>query len=221
MRLSSSARRRHERSGFTIVEITIAAALLGTILGSAAWFQIRTQAATKATIARSTTEASARRALDRAISELSCVIGSQLVPDPTGAFGTDSIVFRSPASTSDTGVVTPTSATRLAAVLAAGEADNQVDDDGDGLVDERDLVLTRNVGLANERSVTLCSGVARWLDGETANAADDNGNGLVDESGFNVQRTGDLLSVRLTVQKAAEGGARLVTTISSATVLRN
>lgn len=212
---------RRRRSGFTIVEVTIGAALLGTLLGSAAWFQIRTQAATKATVARATCEAQARRALERAIDELSGVIAGQLVPDPTGVFGVDSIVFRRPAATSDTGVVTPTSATRLAAVLAAGEIENLVDDDGDGLVDERDLVLTRDVGLASERSITLCAGVARWLEGETSNAADDNGNGLVDESGFNVQRTGDLLSVRLTIQKSVDGGGRLVTTISSATVLRN
>jgi hypothetical protein len=43
----------------------------------------------------------------------------------------------------------------------------------------------------------LCTGIGELLEGEVADGVlDDNGNGLVDEEGFNVQRTGDLLTIR-------------------------
>src|SRR5262249_41383601 len=98
---------------------------------------------------------------------------------------------------------------------------NGVDDDGDGLVDERNLVMTRNVGTANEVSIVLCHDVARWYPGEISNVADDNGNGVVDESGFNVQRTGDLLTIRLCIEQPTAGGQKISATAETGVVLRN
>ena len=82
-----------------------------------------------------------------------------------------------------------------------GESDNGADDNGNGLVDEGRVVLTRAVGTAEENSVVLCRSVREYLEGEEPNGSDDNGNGLVDEKGFCFTLDGDLLMVRLTIER--------------------
>jgi hypothetical protein len=109
----------------------------------------------------------------------------------------------------------------LSLELDTGEIDNGLDDDGDGLIDERRLVLTRNVGGPNTITTVLCNGIPELAEGEVANGLDDNGNGVVDEAGFNVRKVGDLLTVRLTVQAPAGGGQIITSTLSTSIVLHN
>ena len=110
---------------------------------------------------------------------------------------------------------------RLAFEYDTGEVDDGVDNDGDGLADEGNLVLRRNDGLANEVRIVLCRGVAELFEGELANGIDDNGNGVVDEAGFNVHRVGDVLTIRLTVQDALGQGVILTRSLETSSRLRN
>lgn len=56
-------------------------------------------------------------------------------------------------------------------------------------------------GLPSQTRTVWARNVPALLEGETLNGADDNGNGLIDEAGFCVTREGDLLVLRLTVER--------------------
>jgi prepilin-type N-terminal cleavage/methylation domain-containing protein len=220
MKLARSRSQRRS-AGFTLIEMMVSSVILSILLGAVVMFQMQSNELTRDSAARAQVETEARRVIDQIATELTGVGHSLLVPDPLGTLGTDTITFQKPLAVSATGVVTWSTRTRIGLVIDAGEVQNGVDDDGDGLIDERNLVMTRNVGTANEIATILCHDVSRWYPGETGNVADDNGNGVVDESGFNVQRTGDLLSIRLSIEQPTAGGQTIVATAETGVVLRN
>ncbi len=212
---------RRTRGGFTIVELVIAAAALSLLLGAMGVVQMRSRDASRVSVAQEEIESECRRNLDRVAEELEGVGHSLLFPDPSTSFGTSSLTYQHPSNVSNAGVVTWDSPRHLQLQLAAGEIDNGLDDNGDGLVDERALVLTRDFGTVNARSVTICSGIPELAGGETVNAIDDNGNGLVDEAGFNINRIGDLLTVRLTLEKPMGKGQIASSTLQTSIALHN
>jgi hypothetical protein len=199
----------------------LAACIFGLLLGGVTYFQSKASSHGREISARSRAETQARRAVERVLDELCGISSALLVPDPVGALGSATIAFQKPASVSNAGVVAWSAQNRLALVLDDGETDNGLDDDGDGLTDERRLVLTRAVGAPNEVTVTLCHGIAAWYPGELGNGVDDNLNGATDERGFNIQRIGDLLHVRVCVQVPAGPGEIADWTVDTAMRLRN
>ncbi len=209
------------RGAFTLIEMLISVAIMAFILGAMALVQTRSQATSKETMGKTMSEMRARRALDRVVTELTGVSHSLLFPDPTSNLGTSTLTYQHPTGVDAVGNVTYDVPSRLTLQLAPGEIDNGIDDDNDGLIDERQLILTRNYGTLNAQSVVLCSGIPRYLEGEVANGLDDNGNGLIDEPGFNVIRVGDLLTIRLTVQVPLGGGQIDSTTVQTSITLRN
>jgi prepilin-type N-terminal cleavage/methylation domain-containing protein len=209
------------RAAFTLIEMLISVTVLAFVLGAMALVQIRSQATSQATLSKTLSEMRARRALDRVVGELSGVAHGYMFPDPTTDLGTSAMTYQHPTGVDAVGNVTWDVPSRLELQLEPGEVDNGIDDDSNGLVDERRLVLTRNFGTPNAQSVVLCTGIPRYLEGETPNLLDDNGNGLLDEPGFNIFRVGDLLTVRLTVQVPLGGGRTDMTTVQTSIVLRN
>lgn len=209
------------KAGFTLIEVAIAASILALLLASVGTFQAISQKASRTMVVRSDLERRADRALQTITRALRGAGVHTLIPDPTSAFGSDTITFQTPTGVSGAGVVSFSAPSRIALALDTGEADNGVDDDGDGRVDERALVITRDVGLASQTATTTCHGIGEWLEGETSNGLDDNGNGVIDERGFNVRRVGDLLYVRLTLESRTEDGQVLRCTTDTALVLHN
>jgi prepilin-type N-terminal cleavage/methylation domain-containing protein len=213
--------RIRRQAGFTLLEVTISAAILSVVMGAVAVFQQRSEAATSDMLVRAHAERAARAALDRVAEELTGVGLHQLSPDPTSTAGSETITYQKPVSVSAAGVVTWSTSSRIALAMDDGETNNGVDDDGDGLIDERKLVLTRDLGLGTQQVVTLVHGLPELVPGESANVVDDNGNGVVDERGFNVQRTGDLLTLRLCLQRRAKAGNTITVYAQTAVVLHN
>jgi prepilin-type N-terminal cleavage/methylation domain-containing protein len=206
------------RAGFTLVELVIAAAVLLLLLSSAVMAARGGMGAFRATQDTSQAETRVRRGLDRAVLELLSAGASELLPDPTSAFGTDSLQFRRATGLAGTAVVWGETQ-QLAFAYAPGEADDGLDNDGNGLVDDGLLVLTRDPG-GDDQRVVLCRGVREFLEGELGNGADDNGNGILDEAGFNVRRVNDVLFVRLSVEEPVETGT-IVRTLETSVRLRN
>jgi prepilin-type N-terminal cleavage/methylation domain-containing protein len=219
MQIQSQGRR--VRAGFTLLELVIATALLSLVLGAVGLVQMRARDASRAGMGREQVETHCRRTLDRVAEELQGVGHSLLFPDPSTSLGTGSITYQHPTGLSGLGVVTWDTPSSLALQLEPAETDNGIDDDGDGLVDERRLVLTQNVGAPNAVSTVLCGGIAELGEGETANGLDDNGNGVIDEAGFNVRKVGDLLTIRLTVQGLCGEGQIATTALQTSVVLHN
>jgi prepilin-type N-terminal cleavage/methylation domain-containing protein len=215
-------RTQHSRSGFTLMEVMIVITILGGLLGAVAMFQLRSEDSFQATSAQARADSLARQSMARIMEAVSGSSNAVFVPDPTSSLGTDTLTFQQPTAVSNAGVVTWSNQMRFALALDTGEVDNGLDDNGNGLIDERRLVLTLDVNTLTPKSVTLCHGVAEWYPGETGgNAIDDNGNGVVDERGFSVRRVGDLLNVRLAVQVGYSKGRVATATTDTALVLHN
>jgi type II secretory pathway pseudopilin PulG len=220
MRGPALGSRRVRAGGFTIVEVAFAATLLGLLMLAA------TSIASTSSDALGTSQVSARvetrlqRAMLRVARELTSTGADVLTPDGSGQFGTHDFTFcQAVGSTGD--AIDWSAPRRLAWEAEPGEADNGLDDDGDGLVDEGVLVLVRDPGGPAERRTVLCRGVTEWMPGEVPDGDDDNGNGVVDERGFNVQRVGAVLTIRLAVAAADSEGRTAVSTTETAVRLRN
>jgi hypothetical protein len=210
--------RATRRAGFTLVEAIVAGSLMVLLLSSAVLAARGGMGAFRATQDTSGAETRVRRALDRVVFELLSAGASELLPNPAGDFGTDSLQFRKPIGLAGTAPVWGPILS-LAFEYAPGELDDGLDNDGNGLVDDGQLVLTRDVG-GDEHRVVLCRNVAELLEGEIANGDDDNGNGVRDEGGFNVHRVGEVLFVRLSVLEAMDTGT-ITRTLETSVRLRN
>ena len=103
------------------------------------------------------------------------------------------------------------------------DPDNGLDDDGDGFVDECEVVLVENRGTADETRTVLVRRVQELLQGELPNGADDNGNGLVDERGFCIEQISDGagVTIRLTVLRRRPEGGIDTQTVGTTVWLRN
>lgn len=217
---------RNARAGFTMIEVVVAVSLLVLLMSSAILAAKGGHGAFRATQNTTDVETRIRRALDRAAIELLSVGEEELFPNPTGQFGTSDLLYRQARSWNgnEGDAVNGLSIlwgdqNRLAFEQERGETDDGTDEDGDGLVDEGCLVLTRDVG-GDDRRAVLCTGVRELLEGEIANGADDNGNGIIDEAGFNIHRVGDVLYLRLSLEEPGETGS-IVRTLETSVRLRN
>jgi prepilin-type N-terminal cleavage/methylation domain-containing protein len=209
-------------AGFTLLELVVTVAILGLVLTSLGLVQSRSSKESMVLRARAVAESRVRRTLDAVAAELTAVGRSLLLPDPTTVFGASTVTFQHPMGVSNAGLVLWGTASRLSLELDPRELNNGVDDDGDGLIDEQQLVFTRDFGTANARRVVLCTNIPELAPGEIAgNGIDDNGNGVVDEAGFNIRRIGDLLSVHLTVLQPYGGNRVASTTLETSIVLHN
>ena len=213
-------RDNRRRSGFTIVELALAMGVLGLALGLAGMVTRTGSAAYRASEAGRQVEQNVHRALDLAIKELEATGADYL--DPVLSLPeqfSKSLEYQHLLLQGSNAVVGPPS--RLSLEYETGEINDGIDNNGNGLVDEGILVLVRNVGLTSQQRVVLCHGVRELLEGEVFNGTDDNGNGLNDEPGFFIQRTGSVLTIRLSVEGLGPLGQVLVRTAESSVRMEN
>lgn len=213
-------RRRHARSGFTLYEVAITVGLLGLVFAATGMVSRSTSDLANFAGEKGRTEARAQRTLDRVVAELSMAGAGTLWPNPAAPGWTDDLDFQC-ATGAAGGVAIWGPLTSLTWEREPAELADGVDNDGDGLVDEGRVVLVRNSGLADEQRTVLCGGVAEFAEGETVAVGDENGNGLEDERGFSLQRDGELLTVRLTLQEQVESAQVLTTSVRTTIRIRN
>jgi prepilin-type N-terminal cleavage/methylation domain-containing protein len=217
------------RAGFTIIEVLISLGVLASLL----LISLRVGTSSSSAYRQATTgaqlSAEAKLTVDRVAMELQMASVGTFFPDldAGGVRNTSSLTFQQLVDIVGAAPVyggpTPGEVMQLDLRLSAGEADDGLDNDGDGLVDERSLVLVRDLGAASELEVTLCANVTERLEGEDGlpDGEDDNGNGLVDEAGFDIARNGDVLTIRLSVAGTDFRGQTMVRTAETAVRLRN
>jgi hypothetical protein len=203
-----------------MLELLISVALLGLVLGSVALVSKTSQGVYRQSSQASALEARARQTLDRVVDVLSTMVRTMSFPDPAAPGWTDTLDFQQAAGVVG-GALTWGPPLRLELELDDGEVDDGVDNDGDGRVDERRLVLVREPGTAAERRTVLCRGVRALAEREVANGADDNGNGMADERGFCLQRQGDVMRVLLTLEDTDDGGRPIVCSVTTSLRIRN
>jgi prepilin-type N-terminal cleavage/methylation domain-containing protein len=210
-----------KRAGYTLLELLLSAAVMGLVLTALAQVQMRSSVESKSMQAREIAAGRARRALDRVAEELTGVGRSLIFPDPSSGFGVSALTYQKATGINAAGVVQWSTPSRLELRIDPGELDNGIDDNGNGLIDEQQLILTRDFGLPTAQQIVLCSNIPKLAPGELVNGVDDNGNGVIDEAGFNVQRIADLLTIRLTVQQPYSGNRVATISMETSVTLHN
>ncbi len=211
----------HASAGFTLLELIISMAILALALGGVySWFLSTTRAAGVVTT-KSELSLSATRTLERIAARLlPAGLETLFPPHPTAPLGTSSLTFNRSQGFAN-GQKTWESSMRIAFRLAPGEADDGLDNDDNGFVDDGQVVLTVRAGQPDEQEIILCRNVKRYWGTEIPNGEDDNGNGLVDEPGLSFELTGDKIIIRLSVQAHTFNGKILTADVETSVRLRN
>jgi hypothetical protein len=194
--------------------------ILGILLGAIGMTVLRGGGAFKYGMAAGAVEAQARRAIDRIAEQFTAAESSNLTPNPLAPFGSSTLDFRGSTGYA-AGAPTWGPTTRVQFQYDPGEVDDGLDNDGDGIVDEGRVVLIENFGLPDQRSQVLCLYVREFLAGETSDGVDENGNGLIDERGLSFELTGQILTIRLSLERLDPDNNVLVRTVETAVRLRN
>lgn len=210
--------------GSTLLELLVALLLLGVVLSGVFQATERGMDLFRQSSVRGDVNARAGRLVQRLTKELLAVDDATLVPNlrppAVGPYlGSPTLDFQ--AAESWAGMLVTGPPTRIAWELEASELSNDLDDDGDGLVDEGQVSLTRNVGRADELRVVLANGVREYLAGELPNGLDDNANGLTDERGLCFARAGDAVLLLVSLERPDGLGGSVVRTQQTSLMLRN
>lgn len=216
---------RSRQAGLTLVETVVSMTLMTVIVGGVVSSTARGMAAVRTSTASAEITARSGRAMTRILQEVEALGATSLSPDLITGAGlpiesSPSIQFRSGDNWQAGNIVWSTD-TRVRFQTDSNELENGVDDDGDGLIDEGAVVLTLDVGGAEERNVTIATGVRGYLDGEILNGLDDNGNGVADERGLVFTRVNNVLSIELTMESTSPDGGVLVRNLRNSIRIRN
>jgi prepilin-type N-terminal cleavage/methylation domain-containing protein len=192
-------RRKGARHGFTLLELMVTCVIAAIVIGSVGLLGLSNQRAYQSGTASADLEVDMRRTLDHLVQELQRSGASVLIPDPAeGVGGSDVTYCQAVGATGGATVWSKPFRVRLE--YEEGELDDGLDNNGNGLADEGRLVWTRDLGEPNESTRVLCHRVSEYQEGEVPNLVDDNGNGLEDERGFSLERVGDALVIRLSLE---------------------
>lgn len=207
-------------AGFTLVELTIAFTVLAAVLGAIGATVLTGKATYDQGMSIATLEAQARRTLDRIASEFAGAQRSSLNPNPVPAFGSSTLDFR--VCTGFAGGAqqwTTTNSIRLRADPA--DPNDGLDNNSNGLVDECQIVLIRDVLGADPQTTVLSGHVREFLQGESVAGVDQNGNGLLGERGLSFSIVGDTLTIRLTLEALDEERRVITRSVETAVHVRN
>jgi type II secretory pathway pseudopilin PulG len=209
------------KRGFTLVEGVIAFTVLSLILGAIGAVSLAGRNAYQKGMQVAGLETRARRALDRIANELTAAVETTLTPSAVNPLGISTVTFRTCTGFAG-GAQQLSTPTCIRLENDPNDANDGLDNDTDGLIDERQVVLIRDIGGADEIRSVLVTHVSELLAGETANMADDNGNGVIDETGFSVVADGTAtLRLRLTLACRDPKNALVTSTVETSVHMRN
>lgn len=199
-------RRRRTRAGFTLLEITIALAILGLVFGNVFIVLGPGQKVARSNSTASEVETLARRTLDKiALAIVGAAEEHLYLPNQLPGYSTDSLQFRSSLGMQSGEVVL--SPTQKIALIH--------DPDGE-------VAWYENPGEPAQKRVIWSRCVASVLEGEIpANGLDDNANGVVDESGLAFEKEGRLIRIFLTILQRDADDKIVARTLRTQVTCRN
>ena len=203
-----------------MLELLIALAVMSTTLLAVAFaFERASESYEEGQVDRAI-EAQSHRALDFIARQfIDSGTGSFTVPPPPG-LGASTLTFRR-ATGYDGANVQWGDFLTLMLDLEEGEFDDGLDNNNNGLVDERVLQQVRNLGQPDEERQVVTHWVRELAAGELPGGGDENGNGLVDEQGLSFALQGNVLAVRLTLERIGSKGRTVTSTVETSVRLRN
>ncbi len=201
------------RAGLSLFEVMVAVTGTLVVFGLVATGTTRAFDTWKGTVSGTEVERTANNAMDRMVATLADAGLTTIADDLSAPTGGSEFSFQVRKGYT-AGAVTWGPVTKIAWVPDPGDARDNVDNDGDGLVDEGEVVMSDATG----RHVVIVRNVAEFLDGETEDNTDENGNGLTDEQGLSFEIEGRRLHIRMTLAKVGADGETV--TRSAESVLR-
>jgi prepilin-type N-terminal cleavage/methylation domain-containing protein len=217
--MNTRHRSRRSSSGFTLIESLIAVTLLAVLFLAVAQTSSRASDAFDEGSAEHALSTSTHRCLEHITQVIEFADGG-ILAGLSANLSKDTVSFQTPIGWA--GTEPEWSETMFIRTESeTGELNDGLDNDGDELVDELQIVQVENEGQPDERRIVLARGVAKLFEGEIANTLDDNGNGLIDERGLSFSATESVVTVRLTCQRRDEAGRLLTKTAETAVRLRN
>ncbi len=196
---------RHAGSGFTLLELVIALAILALVSVNVTLVTRTGSQAVRSGAFWQTLNDEADQTLDRISLALMASDASNLYPIAISPLYTNAVSYK----------------------VSLGVEDGQpVESPPESIsweeLEDRGRIQWReNPGLPEERGVTWSNWVPSFFDGETFNGSDDNGNALVDESGLAFDMEGDLVNIHLTIERPNPDGQPVPVTRKIQVTCRN
>lgn len=208
------------RRGFTLVEMMISLAVITTtFLALGLAFERASDTYEDGQVDRAL-QAQAHRALDRIARPFLDAGVGQIPVQPLAPLGSSDVTFKRATGWAG-GAVQWGEFQSFRLELEEGEIDDNADNNGNGLVDERVVWWITNEGLPDEERRPITHWVRELASGELPNGADDNGNGLQDEQGLSFELRGNVLVIRLTLERPARAGRVATYAAETSVRLRN
>ncbi len=206
-------------AGFTLIEMAITLVLMSVIGGVLFLATDSTSSAFRTGIAVAELDARALRTMERICEDLKASSSDLTTPQAVAPFCGDQVDYQRGLGTDAGGNLLWGPPEHLE--LEYEEADDGIDNDHDGLVDECSLVWTENPGVPGERRVVVSRDVREYLEGETFDGNDENENGLIDERGFALDFAGNHVTIRLSLEARDKKGYPIVSTVERTIAFRN
>lgn len=196
---------RNVKSGFTLVEMTIAIVLLTIVIGNVYWLlQKSTEAQASKNVAYDV-DMQARRAMDRICM---AIIGA-----------------------TEADLMMPTDAPRYTSWLSYKESKG-LNPDGSNILSPQQRIEYTNVqggevtwlespGTAGEKRIVFSKNIPPFLKDELANGVDDNANGVIDETGLSFVKKEKTITVYLTLRRTLQSGQVITKELHETVTCRN
>lgn len=207
-------------TGLTLVEAALVLVMLTIVLGGLALSTRMASDAFEEGNIEADLSGRAHHVLQSIAGELASAGRDGISPEPLAPLGSSSLEYRL-GQGALAGVIQWGPLTRIELALEDGELDDGIDNNGNGLADERVILRTDDVGGTAERTLALCHWVRELAAAELPNNADDDGNLLVDEPGFVFSVAGDLLTIRLTLERLDARHRPLTKSVVTSVRIRN
>ncbi len=202
--MTRTSNQHRARRGFTAVELVIALALAGIVVGNLMLVLSDTRERFAAQSVSKDVDAAARRALDRIALQIMGAVRSQLYSPVSAPMSSESINYTSVIGTQD-GQPIVSSPQRIA---LSQEPTHSV-------------TWYENPGQPNETHVVWARDLRDFCAGEVPNGIDDNGNGLVDEKGLAFEVDGPMVRITLTLERIGPDGKPVTKTLETRVTCRN
>ncbi len=211
---------RPRERGYTMVEIVISASVTMTLFAAAYSVLYSGMGAYSTEVTLASVEKQANAAVDRIAQELVRAGQGVISPSPSANVSTSVISYQHNMGYSS-GVTTWGPTRRIILRADPDDPDDGKDNNGNGLIDEKIVVLIVNPGDLNQTTTVLTRWVSKYLEGETGDGLDENGNGLTDEAGLSMSLVGGVWTIRLTVEMPTADGTILTRTVETSVMPRN
>jgi len=208
-------------AGHSLIEMMVSLGILAIVGGTLALVGLSSKDAFRTESARTLVDGQAREVISRLTRELRGSSADSISALPESPAWDTNLIFDQPSTINLLSGAINWRIVRLELRYEDGELNDGLDNNGNGLVDEGQVVMLRNWAAADEITAVLAHGVREYAEGETLNGLDDNGNGLVDERGLSFERSDETVSVRLTLEGVDPDARVLVRSAETSVLLRN